>query len=42
MITNNFDIFNDVLGLKNLIDGFWDNRAAAYNRNSSQIGRAHV
>ena len=37
MITNNFDIFNDVLGLKNLIDGFWDSRTAAYNRNSSPL-----
>jgi len=37
MITRNFDIFSDVLGLKNLIDGFWDNRATTSNRKSAPL-----
>jgi HSP20 family protein len=32
MLTRNYDIFNDVLGLKNLIDGVLDNNRTYYQR----------
>jgi HSP20 family protein len=32
MLTKNFDIFNNVLGLKNLIDGVLDNNRTNYHR----------